>query len=156
MNFTALSFVVPFLSYYVLCNSSYDVTRWAWYCNKTENHAHLWIDLTKFAQNLFTYLVNQIKHYPVLDMVSITRDQLPGLFYEKKNFSIFRHCRNFFLILNCPVALKIEQKRRQLVKSQKLLNNKLIQRMILKEERALETNLLLWQPCVNDSNVQLG
>ena len=38
-----------------------------WYCNKTENHAHLWIDMTKLAQNLFTYLVNKIKHYRILD-----------------------------------------------------------------------------------------
>ena len=74
MAFTALSFVVPFLSYYVLCNSSYDVTRWTWYCNKTENHAYLWIDFTKLAQNLLTYLVNKIKHYPVLDMVAIATD----------------------------------------------------------------------------------
>ena len=54
MAFTALSFVVPFFSYYVLCNLSYDVTRWTWYCDKTENHAYLWIDLTKLAQNVFT------------------------------------------------------------------------------------------------------
>ena len=74
MAFIALSFVVPFFSNYVLCNLSDDVTRWTWYCNKTGNHAYLWIDLTKLAQNLFTYLVNQIKHYPVLDMVSIATD----------------------------------------------------------------------------------
>ena len=40
MAFIALSFVVPFFSYYVLCNLSYDVTRWTWYCNKAENHAY--------------------------------------------------------------------------------------------------------------------
>ena len=74
MAFTAPSFVVPFLHYYVLCNLSYDVTRWTWYCNKTENHAYLWIDFTKLAQNLLTYLVNKIKHYPVLDMVAIATD----------------------------------------------------------------------------------
>ena len=76
MAFTALSFVGLFLSYYVLCNLSYDVTRWTWYCNKTENHAYLWIDLTKLAQNSFTYLVNQIKHHRVLDMVSIANNPL--------------------------------------------------------------------------------
>ena len=44
MAFIALSFVVPFFSYYILCNLSYDVTRWTRYCNKTENRAYLWID----------------------------------------------------------------------------------------------------------------
>ena len=74
MAFTALSFVVPFLSYCVLCNLNYDVTRWTWYCNKTENNAQFWIDLTKLAQNFFTYLVNQNKHYRVLHMVSVATD----------------------------------------------------------------------------------
>ena len=74
MAFTALSLVAPFFSYYVSCNLSYDVTRWTWYCNKTENHAYLWIDFTKLAQNLLAYLVNQMKHYPVLDMVAIATD----------------------------------------------------------------------------------
>ena len=74
MAFTALSFVGLFLSYYVLCNLSYDVTRWTWCCNKTENHAYLWIDLTKLAQNSFTYLVNQTKHYCGLDIVAIATD----------------------------------------------------------------------------------
>ena len=32
--------VVPSFSYYVLCNLSYDNTRWTWYCNKNENHAY--------------------------------------------------------------------------------------------------------------------
>ena len=52
MAFIALPFVFPFfsyydlckLSYYVLCNFNYDVTRWTWYSNKTENHAYRWID----------------------------------------------------------------------------------------------------------------
>ena len=74
MAFTALSLVVPIFSYYVLCNLSYDVTRWTWFCNKTENHTYLWIDLTKLAQNLLTYLVNQIKHYSILNMVAIVTD----------------------------------------------------------------------------------
>ena len=74
MVFIALSFVFRFFSYYVLCNLSDDVTRWTWYCNKTGNHAYLWIDLTKLAQNLFTNLVNQIKHYSVLNMVAIVTD----------------------------------------------------------------------------------
>ena len=139
MNFTALSFVVPFLSYYVLFNSSYDVTRRTWYCHKTENHSQLWIDLTKLAQNGF--------HSKRL----VTRPLL-----SKEVFFNFPSLQELFLILNCPVALKIKQKRSQLVKSQKLFNNQLIQSMILKEERALETNLLLWQPCLNDSNVQFG
>ena len=55
MAFTALLFVVLFLTYYVLCNLSYDVTRWTWCCNKTENHACLWIDLTKLAQTLLWF-----------------------------------------------------------------------------------------------------
>ena len=45
-----------------------------WYFNKTENHAYLRIDLTKLAQNLFTNLVNQIKHYSDLNMVAIATD----------------------------------------------------------------------------------
>ena len=69
MTFTALSFVVPYLSFNVLCNSTL-----TWYCDKTENHAYLWIDLTKLAQNSFIYLVNKIKHYRVLDMGSIATD----------------------------------------------------------------------------------
>ena len=52
MACTALLFVVPFLIYYVLYNLSYDTTRCTWYCNKTENHAYLWIDFTKLAQTL--------------------------------------------------------------------------------------------------------
>ena len=64
MAFTAHTFVVPFLSYYVFCNLSYD----------DENNGYLWIDLTKLAQNVFTYLVNQIKHYRVLVMISIATD----------------------------------------------------------------------------------
>ena len=52
MAFTALSFVVSFLSYYVLYNLSYDVISCTWYCNKTENHAYLWIGFTKLAQSL--------------------------------------------------------------------------------------------------------
>ena len=74
MAFTVLSFVLLFFSYYILCNLNYDVTTWTWYCNKTENHANLWIDLTNLAQNWFTNLVNQIKRYPVLDMVAIATD----------------------------------------------------------------------------------
>ena len=49
MAFIALSFVVPFFSYYVLCNLSYDVIRWTWYSNKTEKHAYRWIDWIKSA-----------------------------------------------------------------------------------------------------------
>ena len=52
MAFTALSFVVPFLSYYILYNLRYGVTGWTWYCNKTENQAYLWIDFTKLTQTL--------------------------------------------------------------------------------------------------------
>ena len=50
MAFTALSFVVVFLSYYALCNLSDDVTSWTWYCNRIENDAYLWIDWTKLTQ----------------------------------------------------------------------------------------------------------
>ena len=52
MAFTALSFVVPFLSYYALYNLSYDVISCVWYCNKTESHAYLWTDITKLVQIL--------------------------------------------------------------------------------------------------------
>ena len=142
MAFTLLSFVVPFFSYYVLCNLSYDVTRWTWYCNKTENHAYLWIDLTKLAQSLLTYLV------------VIATDQFLGLL-SKHEFFHFPSLQELFLVLNCPVALKIKQKRCQLVKSQKLLYNQLITNND-SEGRDLETNLLLWQPCLNHSNVQFG
>ena len=44
MAFIALPFVFPFFSYYDLCKLSYDVIRWTWYSNKTENHAYRWID----------------------------------------------------------------------------------------------------------------
>ena len=51
MAFTALSFVVPFFSYDVLCNLSYDVTRWTWYCNKNKKNAYLWLKLGGLTQS---------------------------------------------------------------------------------------------------------
>ena len=57
MAFIALSFVAMFLSYYILCNLSYDVTGCRWHCN---NQAYLWIDFTIFSRlsNKLHYLPN--------------------------------------------------------------------------------------------------
>ena len=89
MAFTALSFVVPFLSYYVLYNLRYDVTSCTWYCNKTENHAYLWID---FANTGF--------RYGCQDNRLVSRP-----FLSKHEFLQFGHCKYFCFVLNCPVAL---------------------------------------------------
>ena len=65
MAFTALSFVVPFFSYHVLCNLSYDVTQWI---------SLDWLDQISLKFVDLQYLVNQNKHYCGLNMVAIATD----------------------------------------------------------------------------------
>ena len=95
MAFTALSFVVAFLSCYALCNLSDDVTNWTWYCNKTENHAYFWIDWTKFVS--FVSQPNKTLFW------------LRYCFHDNKLLfrPLIEICRNFCFVLNYPVALKI-------------------------------------------------
>ena len=89
MAFSALSFVVPFLSYCFLYNLRYDVTSCTWYCNKTENQAYLWIDFTKLSQTLQTWSVNKTKHYLYFRCGCQDNSFVSRPFYLNMNFTIW-------------------------------------------------------------------
>ena len=109
MTFTALSFVIPScdITFYII----FAMTSQVGHGNKTE------IDSTKLAQSLLTYLANQIEHYPSLDVITIATNLFPGLIIFISTWIFpFSDCRYFFLVLNCPVALKIKQNDTNLLK----------------------------------------
>ena len=66
--------------------------------------------------------------------------------YRNKNFSILGHCRYW----------KSHRNNANLLKFKSYFTSGWKQRMILKEERHLEANLLLWEPCLKYCNVKFG